>query len=82
MIILVAFQLDQSQGSVHNPDRCFLWRNTVVGRDGARCGKGPQVCDGCGLWRIKVDFADIGIGSYFDGLAFHTARESQCGRKD
>ena len=82
VIVLVAFQFNQGQGRVHNPDRCFLRRNTVIGRDRARCGKGPQVRYGRGLGCIEVDLADIGIGSYFDGLAFHTAGKSQCGRKD
>jgi hypothetical protein len=76
MIVLVAFQLNQGQGRVHDPDCGFLWRNAVIGRDRARCGKGPQVRYRGGLWRIKVDLADIGVGSYFDRLAFHTARKS------
>jgi hypothetical protein len=73
VIILVAFQLDHRQERIHGPDRCFLRGNTVVGRDRSRCRKRSQIRYGCILWGIEVDLTDIGIGSHFHRLTFHTA---------
>ena len=82
VIILVAFQLDHGQSRIHDPDRRLLRGNTIVGGDGRRRRKGSQVGYGCTLWSIEVDQADIGIGSYFHGLAFHAAGKSESGWKN